>query len=309
VFVDAAAEEPLVPNIHIQAGASFVGYSGGKCIRGPQAAGVLLGNPELIQAAWFQAAPHHNYGRGYKVGKEEIMGMLAAVRQWYKRDHAAEWKEWQGWLDTIATRVKSLPSVTTEILQPEDLSNRSPELRVHWDANALKITGRELEAKLDAGTPRILIGNATGVRPDRMASSVTIMPYMMAPGEAEIVADAIYEGLTKPGNYQNPVIPQGETAQLAGTWVVVIDYLCGKGMQRFELKQNGGDLSGMLYGEIYTAPLSGKVQANQINLKGTMQTSGYEVRWTFQGTNTGDRLAGTADMGEYGSVPWKAYRL
>ena len=309
VFVDAAAEEPLVPNIHIQAGASLVGYSGGKCIRGPQAAGVLLGNPELIQAAWFQAAPHHNYGRGYKVGKEEIMGMLAAVRQWYKRDHAAEWKEWQSWLDTIANRVKNLQSVTTEILQPEDLSNRSPELRVHWDANVLKITGRELEAKLDAGTPRILIGNATGERPDRMASAITIMPYMMAPGEAEIVADAIYEGLTKPGNYQNPVIPQGETAQLAGTWIVVIDYLCGTGMQRFELKQNGGDISGMLHGEIYTASLSGKVQANELTLKGTMQTSGYEVRWTFHGTNTGDRLAGTADMGEYGSVPWKAYRL
>ena len=77
VFVDAAAEEPLSPNIHIQAGASLVGYSGGKCMRGPQAAGVLLGDPALIQAAWFQAAPHHNYGRGYKVGKEEIMGMLA----------------------------------------------------------------------------------------------------------------------------------------------------------------------------------------------------------------------------------------
>ncbi len=308
VFVDAAAEEPLVPNIHIQAGASLVGYSGGKCIRGPQAAGVLLGNPELIQAAWFQAAPHHNYGRGYKVGKEEIMGMLAAVRQWYKRDHAAEWKEWQSWLDTIASRVKNLPSVTTEIVQPEDLSNRSPELRVHWDANALKITGRELEAKLDAGTPRILIGNATGVRPDRMASAITIMPYMMAPGEAEIVADAIYEGLTKPGNYQNPVIPQGQTAQLGGSWIVVIDYLRGTGMQRFELTQSGDDIKGMLYGEIYTAALSGKVQANELTLKGTMPTSGYEVRWTFQGTNTGDRLAGTADMGEYGSVPWKAYR-
>jgi uncharacterized pyridoxal phosphate-dependent enzyme len=309
VFVDAAAEEPLVPNIHIQAGASLVGYSGGKCIRGPQAAGVLLGNPELIHAAWFQAAPHHNYGRGYKVGKEEIMGMLAAVRQWYKRDHAAEWKEWQSWLDTIANRVKNLPSVTTEILQPEDLSNRSPELRVHWDANALKITGRELEAKLDAGTPRILIGNATGVRPDRMASAITIMPYMMAPGEAEIVADAIYEGLTKPGDYQNPAIPQGQTAQLGGSWIVLVDYLCGTGMQRFELKQNGEDVDGMLHGEIYTASLSGKVQANQITLKGTMQTSGYEVHWTFQGTNTGDRLAGTADMGEYGSVPWKAFRL
>jgi uncharacterized pyridoxal phosphate-dependent enzyme len=309
VFVDAAAEEPLVPNIHIQAGASLVGYSGGKCMRGPQAAGVLLGNPELIQAAWFQAAPHHNYGRGYKVGKEEIMGMLAAVRQWYKRDHAAEWKQWQSWLDTIASRVKSLPSVTTEIHQPEDLSNRSPELRVRWDANTLKITGRELEAKLDGGTPRILIGNATGTRPDHMASSINIMPYMMAPGEAEMVADAIYEALTKPGNYQNPVIPQGQTAQLAGSWVVLIDYLCGTGMQRFELKQNGDEVEGMLYGEIYTAPVSGKVQADQLSLKGTMQTSGYEVRWTFQGTNTGDRMTGTADMGEYGSVPWKAFRL
>jgi hypothetical protein len=51
------------------------------------------------------------------------------------------------------------------------------------------------------------------------------------------------------------------------------------------------------------------VQANQVKLKGAMQTSGYEVRWTFLGTSTGDRLAGTADMGEYGSVPWRAFRL
>jgi uncharacterized pyridoxal phosphate-dependent enzyme len=309
VFVDAAAEEPLSPNIHIQAGASLVGYSGGKCMRGPQAAGVLLGRPDLIQAAWFQAAPHHNYGRGYKVGKEEIMGMLAAVRQWYKRDHAAEWKQWQSWLDVIANRVKNLPSVTTEIVQPEDLSNHSPQLRVHWDANALKITGKELEAKLDAGTPRILVGETTGSRPDHMASALTVMPYMMAPGEAEIVGDAIYDGLSKPGSYQKPVTATGDMAQIGGTWVVLIDYLCGIGTQRFELKQNNDEISGNLYGEIYNAALGGKVQASQIHLKGTMQTSGYEVHWTFQGTSTGDQLAGMADMGEYGSVPWKAFRV
>ena len=309
VFVDAAAEEPLTPNIHIQAGASLVGYSGGKCIRGPQAAGVMLGRPDLIQAAWFQAAPHHNYGRGYKVGKEEIMGMLAAVRQWYKRDHAAEWKEWQSWLDIIANRVKGLPSLTTEMLQPEDLSNRSPQLRMHWNADVLKITGKELEAKLDAGTPRILVGETTGTRPDHMASSMTVMPYMMAPGEAEIVANAIYEGLSRPGHYENPAVPTGETAQLSGTWVVLVDYVCGTGMQRFELKQNNQELTGTLHGEIYRAALSGTVQASQIHLKGTMQTSGYEVHWSFQGTVTGDRMAGTADMGEYGSVPWKAFRV
>ena len=142
-----------------------------------------------------------------------------------------------------------------------------------------------------------------------MASAITIMPYMMAPGEAEIVAAAIYEGLTKPGNYQNPVLPQGQTAQLSGTWTVLIDYLCGTGTQRFELKQNGEDIEGMLYGEIYTASLSGKVHANQVTLKGVMPTSGYEVRWTFRGTSTGDRLTGSADMGEYGTVPWKAFRF
>jgi uncharacterized pyridoxal phosphate-dependent enzyme len=310
VVVDAAAEIlTLKPNVHLQRGASAVAYSGGKCIRGPQAAGLLFGEKSLLQGAWVNSAPHHAFGRSVKVGKEEIMGMLAAVRQWYKRDHAAEWKQWQSWLDTIADRVKGLPSVTTEILQPEDLSNHSPQLRVHWDANVLKITGVELEAKLDAGTPRILIGQAKGKRPDDMASAVTIMPYMMAPGEAEMVADAIYLGLTKPGNYQNPVVPQGETAQLGGTWTVLIDYLCGTGMQRFELMQNNQEINGTLYGEIYKAALSGKVQANEISLKGTMPTSGYEVRWTFQGTSTGEQMAGMADMGEYGSVPWKAFRV
>ena len=93
------------------------------------------------------------------------------------------------------------------------------------------------------------------------------------------------------------MIPQGQTAQLGGSWVVLIDYLCGTGTQHFELKQSGDDIDGMLHGEIYTASLSGKVQANQITLKGTMQTSGYEVRWTFRGTSTGDRMAGIRGHG------------
>jgi hypothetical protein len=142
-----------------------------------------------------------------------------------------------------------------------------------------------------------------------MDSAVTIMPYMMAPGEAEMVADAIYQGLTTPGTYRDPVVPQGETAQLGGTWTVLIEYLRGTGMQRFELRQNNQEISGILYGEIYRAALSGKVEANQFTLKGTMPTSGYEVRWTFQGNSTGDHMSGTADMGEYGSVPWKAFRV
>ena len=93
VFVDAAAEEPIVPNIHLAAGATLVGYSGGKCLRGPQSSGMLIGQKDLCKAAYYQAAPHHCYGRAFKCSKEEAMGLLAAVQQWYKRDHDAEQRE------------------------------------------------------------------------------------------------------------------------------------------------------------------------------------------------------------------------
>ena len=68
------------PNVHLQRGATAVAYSGGKCIRGPQAAGLLLGDKNLLQAAWANSAPHHAFGRSLKVGKEEIMGMLPRSR-------------------------------------------------------------------------------------------------------------------------------------------------------------------------------------------------------------------------------------
>src|ERR1700749_4016325 len=141
VFVDAAAEEPIVPNIHLAPGATFVGYSGGKCMRGPQAAGVLLGPKDLCHAAFWNAAPHHNWGRALKVGKEEAMGMLAAVEQWYKRDHDAEQKQWLEWDNYISHAVTGIPSVTTKVKMPdEDLSNRAPTLTIHWDAAKVGIT-------------------------------------------------------------------------------------------------------------------------------------------------------------------------
>jgi seryl-tRNA(Sec) selenium transferase len=308
VFVDAAAEEPLVPNIHIQHGATLVGYSGGKCMRGPQSSGMLIGQKDLCRAAYFQAAPHHNYGRAYKCSKEEIMGLLAAVRQWYKRDHAAEQRDWLAWLQLIESRVKGLPSVTTEYLQPEDLSNRSPRLRIHWDANILKITGTEMTARLDAGTPRILVDGGTGVRPDEMASTLTIMPYMMDPGEDRIIADAIYEGLTKPGHYTDPVIPTGTPAAVQGAWAVSIQYLRGVGEQHFNLEQSGNRLTGMQQGELYKTSLKGTVHADQIELHSEMAVSGNTVPWHFSGTIQGSSMSGAVLLGEYGKATWKAVR-
>jgi D-glucosaminate-6-phosphate ammonia-lyase len=86
--VDAAAEELKTPNIHLKNGAHMVAYSGGKCLRGPQASGLLLGRKDLLQTACKCSARHHAFGRSMRVGKEEIMGTLAAVEMWTKRGHA-----------------------------------------------------------------------------------------------------------------------------------------------------------------------------------------------------------------------------
>src|SRR6266481_4794708 len=177
VIVDAAAEIlTLKPNVHLDRGATAVAYSGGKCIRGPQAAGLLIGEKNLLQAAWANSAPHHAYGRSLKVGKEEIMGMLAAVEMWVKRDHQAEWRHWEAWLDHIAASVKRIDGVSTKVVQPSDgLSNRSPRLVIQWDGAKLGITGPELSKVLLASEPRIVLDRGTGSRPANMDSSVSVI--------------------------------------------------------------------------------------------------------------------------------------
>ena len=94
IVVDAAAEILTIPNVHLQNGATLVAYSGGKCLRGPQTGGLLLGRKDLVRAAWVHSAPHHGITRSLKVGKEDAIGMLMAVEMWVKRDHDAEWKRW-----------------------------------------------------------------------------------------------------------------------------------------------------------------------------------------------------------------------
>ncbi len=307
VFVDAAAEEPLRPNIHLAAGATMVGYSGGKCLRGPQSSGMIIGDKSLCQAAYFNAAPHHCYGRALKCSKEESMGLLAAVRQWYVRDHDAEQRMWRGWMGMIEAKLKSLPSTRFEYLEPEDLSNKATRLKIHWDANVLKITGSELVARLDAGTPRIMIDLGSGRRPDQMASSVIVMPYMLDSGEAEIIADTIRAALTDPGQYHDPVVPIGPPAKVGGRWQVVIRYARGDGAQALMLEQDGNSLIGTQTGEIYKGTVTGQVHGDVVTLHAVMDVPGNPVHWRFRGKVESD-MSGTVDMGEYGPASWAARR-
>ncbi len=297
VFVDAAAEEPRVPNIHIAAGATFVGYSGGKCMRGPQAAGVLLGPVDLTKAAFWNAAPHHNWGRSLKVGKEEAMGMLAAVQQWYKRDHDAEQAQWLAWDNYIADALKGIPSLTTTVNMPtEDLSNRAPTLSIHWDAAQVGVTGTELVEMLDKGSPRILVTGGQGRRPEMMQSSIGVMPYMMQPGDHKIVAATLSRYLRNPGKHDAPALPTGALVNVTGTWKVEIHYTRGVGQQQFVLSQDGPSVSGDQNGEIYKAKLSGKAVADQLRLTSVMRADGSSIAWTFSGTVSADTWSGDVSI-------------
>jgi L-seryl-tRNA(Ser) seleniumtransferase len=309
VLVDAAAEVLTFPNVHLQRGATAVAYSGGKCIRGPQAAGLLIGEKNLLRAAWANSAPHHAFGRSLKVGKEEIMGMLTAVEMWKKRDHEAEWRLWQGWLDQIATSVKRVDGVTTSVGQPEGLSNRSPRLVIQWDGAKLGITGQQV-AKLVLDTePRIVLGGSSGSRTGNMASSVSITPYMMMPGEAEIVAQRLHAVLSKPPAMPAPPPPpQGNPVPVAGQWEATLDFGRGSAIHTLLLEQQGAQLVGTHRGEFVSGDLVGTVEGNQVHFRSSMKIQGTRLSYEFTGTVDADKMAGSLNMGEYGDASWSAQR-
>ena len=308
VLVDAAAERLEIPNIHLAAGADLVAYSGGKCLRGPQAAGLLLCRKYLVKAAWLQAAPHHAYGRSMKAGKEEIMGMLAAVEMWVKRDHKAEWKQWEEWIDTIGKSASRVNGVSFSILQPDSLSNNAPQVVIKWDGEKLGIGGQEVEKVLYDGEPRIIVGGASGGRRGGLKnSSLVIMPYMMMPGDAKIVADRLYAVLSSPPKIDRPA-PAQPSVTLSGLWDVEIEYVYGKAQHKLMLEQKSAELVGAHEGEFLDGDVRGTVEGDDVWLRSSHRYEGTRIGYEFAGKAAGDTITGTVGLGEYGQAKFTAKR-
>lgn len=294
VLVDAAAEVLTIPNVHLAHGATVVAYSGGKAICGPQCAGLLLGKKDLLMASWQASSPHHGPGRDNKVGKEEMMGMLAAVEAWTKRDHAAEWKTWLSYLDTISKEVTRVPGVTTTISEPTELSNKSPVLRVSWPVDKLNITGEEVAELFARTKPRIAIGGRT----EGDVTSLSITTGQMQPGNDKVVAKRIVDVLsaTRPPKTDDMTAPGGN---VGGRWDVTMEFFSGNSIHQFTLEQDGNWIQGTHVSDFAQQDVVGMIEGNDIKLRSNYRTPGDGITYMFSGVLKGSEFSGSVYMGEY----------
>jgi D-glucosaminate-6-phosphate ammonia-lyase len=319
IVVDAAAETlSFKPNIHLSRGATMVAYSGGKIIRGPQSAGLLLGRKDLIQAAWVSSAPHHGFGRDKKVGREEIVGMLVAVESWVKRDQQAEMQEWVARAQHIADRVSKIDGVTAAARGAgAQRGNRSANVTVSWDMRKIGITGPEAVNLLWTTEPRIAVGGGAGGRgqaSDPNIASISFNVGMIGPGEEKIVADRMYTLLSAKHTLKPAQSPRPPALNLTGRWEVEIEYVASRGVHTFWLVQDGHKVTGSHQGEFQKRDLTGAIDGDTVVFNSSMtghgDSEGFlgDLLFRFDGKIEGEKMSGPLDMGEYLGAKWTAHR-
>ncbi len=188
---DAAADVPPVDNLwnYTKMGFDLVAFSGGKGLRGPQSTGLLLGRKDLIRAARMNASPNSDaIGRGMKVNKEEMLGLLAAVEVYLQKDHGKEQREFDQRAETIRRAAAGVPGVKAEIFVPE-VANHVPHIRISWDQAAKPLKPADAVAAMRDGEPSIAIRSE--------GDTLVVGIWMMRSGEETIVARRLREVLER----------------------------------------------------------------------------------------------------------------
>ena len=193
VIVDAAAQLPPRSNLTdlTSMGADLVVFSGGKGLFGPQSSGLILGRRDLIRACALNSNPHSAIGRGMKVGKEEIAGLVKAVELFMEQDEEALIQEWEKRCQLIATAVQNVAGIQP-MYQPPYTSQfppASPMLTIHFDASA-PLEATAVARALEEGEPAILVSAST--------DALTIGPQTLQEGEERIIARRLGEILASP---------------------------------------------------------------------------------------------------------------
>src|SRR6267378_1019553 len=184
-FIDAAADTPPVSHLwhYTVMGYDLAAFSGGKAIRGPQCAGLLIGRKDLVAYALLNNSPHEDtLGRSQKVGKEEIIGMIKALESYLKEDHDALAKEWWRRLDSISAEITRITGVSTSFSVP-DIANHVPHLEIHWDPRHISLEPADAVRQLRSGKPSIVLASNE--------SGLIMNSFMLQPGEEKVIAERL----------------------------------------------------------------------------------------------------------------------
>ncbi len=197
VIVDAAAQVPPVENFFYfqKQGADLVVFSGGKTLCGPQASGFILGRRDLIQACALHDSPNVGIGRGMKVGKEEIVGLVKAVELYLDKDHAAEASLWEQRIQSILQEFAELPFLIIQREIPSGIGYQVPYVSISWDETQHGLRMEQIVQALNQGSPRIAMRIvAPPLAPRRQ---LWICVHTLQNGEEFIVARRLKSELTR----------------------------------------------------------------------------------------------------------------
>jgi uncharacterized pyridoxal phosphate-dependent enzyme len=186
-FIDAAADAPPVSHLwdYAKMGYDLIAFSGGKAMRGPQCAGMLIGRKDLVANALLNNSPHEDtLGRSAKVGKEEIVGMVKALEIYLKEDHEALTKEWWRRLDAISGEVVKVAGVSTAFSVP-DVANHVPHMEINWDPRRFALTPQDAYKQLRGGKPSIVL--------DSSPNGLVMNSFMLQPGQEKIIAERLVQ--------------------------------------------------------------------------------------------------------------------
>jgi seryl-tRNA(Sec) selenium transferase len=306
VFVDAAAHILTIPDVHLAQGADVVGYSGGKGIKAPSCSGLILGRKDLLMSAHQVNSPHHGFGRDNKVGREEHIGMLAAVEAWVTMDHVKEMNTWVSWLETIGNKVSTINGVKTTITRPEPelIHHVTPYLYIRWNPDQLHVTGEEIAEELGTIAPRIAVQvgkDETGL------TGITLVGYMMIPGNDKVAANRIHEVLSR--KRQPKVIQEmkNPVMNMVGLWDMEVEYFSSKVTQHLFIDtQEGNWITGMFKTEFSSRPFTGSIDGNEVKILCNLYWPGDRILTTMKGSISSGVLTGEMDFHEFNNAKFSA---
>ncbi|WP_128971330.1 hypothetical protein [Bradyrhizobium tropiciagri] len=313
IIVDAASLAPTSPDVWLARGADLVIYSGGKCIRGPQSTGFLIGREDLCRAAWLNGPPHHAIGRGMKVGKEAIIGALTALEDWLSNG-SRDTDKYDSILEVLVEQLHDVP-----IIPRIDKYNGAiaPRLFLSWSSE-IEVTGERIcQFAFDRHRVKLQDFWATD-------SSLLIDPFnIQSTAEAKTVGLAIAEAFRMASPVANSQRVPEAHVNLSGRWQANLRFLSVQALHSFELTQlPDGAIEGLHHGRFRSSPVFGRILGGDVFLSSRMQADPTNIYFQFHGFIEGSSLVGTVSTGaaphefagpsfctQFGTGTWTAFRI